>query len=271
MPTNSTEGSWRLRSEVLESAAHATDARAELSDDATRAVLPGVRRFLMEVEEEALLASTSPVLLAAGIPEPFSLTGVLRAWEKYVLTPVSHWFTSRFGSRLSNEHLARVMERVGKSSIPNSIYRDARQALLDAFNNKWSRAQLQEALTEAIAPTSGRIRDTAERVVRTEVTAFFNYEVLNELKRRGFAAKRWVSHHDDRVRPSHLEANGQTVPLEAAFTVGGHQLQIPGDPTAPIGETASCRCVLYGQKDSGAIVPGGWLNRTDTMPTKGDG
>lgn len=255
MPTTET---WVLRPEVLESPAYATAARAELEDEATATVLPELRRFLMEVEQEALLASTSPVLLAAGIPEPFSLARVLRSWGERVVRPVLDWFTTRLGG-VEDEFLSGVLARVGESAIPRDIYRDVRSALLKAHEQSWSRTRLREELEAATAPTTAAVRATAERVVRTEVTTYFNHEVLNELKRRGFVGKCWVSYHDDRVRPTHLEANGQTVPLEAAFTVGGSRMQVPGDPAAPIGETANCRCVIYGQKDTGALVPGGWL------------
>lgn len=56
--------------------------------------------------------------------------------------------------------------------------------------------------------------------------------------------KTWVSMEDERVRPTHAAAHGQTVALGEKFTVGGSKMDRPGDITAPIGEWANCRCLL---------------------------
>lgn len=52
----------------------------------------------------------------------------------------------------------------------------------------------------------------------------------------------WRTMRDERVRPSHRRAHGQTRVGSNAFRVGGWPLQYPGDLTAPIEETANCRC-----------------------------
>jgi Phage Mu protein F like protein len=56
--------------------------------------------------------------------------------------------------------------------------------------------------------------------------------------------KVWLNAHDARVRPSHVEANGQKVPMESPFRVGGHELMYPGDPQAPAQEVIHCRCTF---------------------------
>lgn len=60
--------------------------------------------------------------------------------------------------------------------------------------------------------------------------------------------KEWVSRHDDKVRPTHLAADGQTVKTRSTFTVGGEPMRYPGDRNAAIGETANCRCVMIGKR-----------------------
>ncbi len=56
--------------------------------------------------------------------------------------------------------------------------------------------------------------------------------------------KEWVSVADNLVRPAHLAADGQKVPLSQPFIVGGQALMIPGDATlgASAGNVINCRC-----------------------------
>lgn len=57
--------------------------------------------------------------------------------------------------------------------------------------------------------------------------------------------KTWRAHFDDRTRPAHLHANGQTVPVTETFLVDGESLMFPGDPTsASPGNTFNCRCSI---------------------------
>lgn len=56
--------------------------------------------------------------------------------------------------------------------------------------------------------------------------------------------KTWVSMHDSRVRTSHRELDGHTVPFGEGFKVAGTELRFPGDPLAPPEQTIGCRCRL---------------------------
>lgn len=54
--------------------------------------------------------------------------------------------------------------------------------------------------------------------------------------------KEWNAEEDERTRPSHAKANGQTVKADRKFRVGKSMMEAPGDPSAPIGERINCRC-----------------------------
>lgn len=57
--------------------------------------------------------------------------------------------------------------------------------------------------------------------------------------------KVWHTRRDSKVRSSHATLNGKRLPIEQAFTTGaGNSLDHPGDPDAPLSETAGCRCRL---------------------------
>lgn len=58
----------------------------------------------------------------------------------------------------------------------------------------------------------------------------------------------WVTAHDDRVRDSHAEMDGQTQPWDTAFISGlGNKLMYPGDGSAPAEDVINCRCVVTRQ------------------------
>jgi len=56
------------------------------------------------------------------------------------------------------------------------------------------------------------------------------------------ATKVWGTAGDDHVRPDHQDAEGQEVPINATFSVGGEDLLYPGDPDGSDEQTAGCRC-----------------------------
>jgi len=60
----------------------------------------------------------------------------------------------------------------------------------------------------------------------------------------GVIGEQWITGQDGRQRDSHDAAHGQVVAVDQSFEVGGSYLSHPGDPTAPVGELANCRCVV---------------------------
>lgn len=56
--------------------------------------------------------------------------------------------------------------------------------------------------------------------------------------------KTWLASADERTRPDHADADGQTVRLDEQFVVGGVAMDAPGDPAAPADEVVGCRCTL---------------------------
>jgi hypothetical protein len=70
------------------------------------------------------------------------------------------------------------------------------------------------------------------------------YGDLLEALESGATTKTWHTERDKRVRPTHREAENQTVSIFEPFIVGGWELMFPGDATlgAPDEELCSCRC-----------------------------
>jgi hypothetical protein len=100
----------------------------------------------------------------------------------------------------------------------------------------------------------GRVR----RIVRTEMNRAINYGAkLAADKFEYQTQKRWIAVHDNRTRHAHLAADGQTVNQESTYTVGGEQMEFPGDPKASGANTINCRCFseMVAQRDeNGRLV-----------------
>lgn len=75
----------------------------------------------------------------------------------------------------------------------------------------------RDAAARSLAPMPG----TSARIVRT-----------------------WVSQLDERVRESHREVAGSTLPVGERFEVDGFPLRYPGDPFGPPAVSRNCRCRL---------------------------
>lgn len=86
--------------------------------------------------------------------------------------------------------------------------------------------------------------DKADLVAGTETQAAVNAGTFAALQVAPPAALRWVTERDERVRPTHVTADTDTVPFGELFTVGGSPARFPGDPNLPAKERFNCRCHL---------------------------
>jgi hypothetical protein len=87
-------------------------------------------------------------------------------------------------------------------------------------------------------------RNRVKRDVRTAYTGYHGLLAEAYFQARGIRRMRWVTRHDDRVRPTHAAADGQVVDTGTVFVVGNALLPYPGAKTGPIEEWISCRCVV---------------------------
>jgi len=88
-------------------------------------------------------------------------------------------------------------------------------------------------------------KDRAMEIALNETNWIYNNENHKELVKKGQLTHTWLSKQDERVRDSHVRADGQTVPIDEPFTVNGYKMMFPSDDSlgAPASETLNCRCV----------------------------
>lgn len=153
------------------------------------------------------------------------------------------------------------------------IYRGVIQ---EAMNEGWSVPQTARAIRTSVQRMAGH-RATA--LARTDLIGLANagnHRAALETtanRERGTTFKSWLATFDDRTRPEHAQASGQTVPINETFTVGGEGLEYPGDPGGSAAMVMNCRCTaIYQDSVEGApaiLASGETLESDDeeaTMP-----
>lgn len=95
--------------------------------------------------------------------------------------------------------------------------------------------------------TEAKLSDIV-RIARTQTTRLENLARIDAYKvgdKLGYEmVKTWVAVGDNRTRPAHKHADGQTVPIDEPFIVDGEKLMYPGDKNGSAGNVINCRCTM---------------------------
>ena len=91
--------------------------------------------------------------------------------------------------------------------------------------------------------------DRAEGVAENQTNGVANCEEFFDADANGATTKTWRTMLDNKVRDTHQEMEGVTIPAGEVFTVGDSEMLYPGDDSfgADASELANCRCTVeYG-------------------------
>lgn len=123
----------------------------------------------------------------------------------------------------------------------------------DIFNtdNRYTQKHLSLIVPEVVSTTLKNINDAyylsderAKIIAVNDVNSICNNELEEKAIKSGFKYKIWETMKDDKVRHTHIMADGQRVPIDGMFTVGMSEMRFPmdtenGNPE----EIINCRCV----------------------------
>lgn len=123
----------------------------------------------------------------------------------------------------------------------------AREAAKRADPRVVALREVANSATSRIDAMQNVWRTRGELIARTETNSAMNFGALQALRDEGADSKTWLATvPSPRTRPTHAAADGQTVPIDQPFSVGGNAMQMPGDPSAPPSEVCNCRCTVIG-------------------------
>ena len=144
------------------------------------------------------------------------------------------------------------------SGMPEVIYRDLVKKLSTATQEGASQFDRNLIVREFLDMDSEggfeKWNTRAARIARTETHRIINAGGMQaaraEQQISGEAIRKaWVCTWDSRTRDDHFRADGQVVPLNSKFLIGGYEADYPGDPNLPAHLSVNCRCayVLLGE------------------------
>lgn len=143
---------------------------------------------------------------------------------------------------LSQNLLDLAAQRTG-TRLAQTVQPIIRESVLASYADGLSVADAAAAIREKVADVAPW---QARMLARTDLNSLANGGSVMAASMAGLEFKQWLTAEDDRVRETHMEADGQVVPIDQQFDVGGESLDYPGDPAGSDEEVCNCRCtVLY--------------------------
>jgi len=143
-------------------------------------------------------------------------------------------------NQATQEYLAGA--KINLKNVGSELEQQIRETIQSGIDDGLS----VDELAANIRSVSDFTHSRANTIARTEVVRASNAGSFTQalLLTESGDLKEWVATEDSRTREDHVHADGQRVPVNAMFSVGGWAMAYPGDDTAPAGETVNCRCTV---------------------------
>ena len=144
--------------------------------------------------------------------------------------------TQPFVQEIVVAHIAEIEEYGGLARL------HVEETLIEAFRDG---ASIDKAAAKLVA--GNMTPRAAELVARTEMVSAGNGAAM--VGARAVAGPRdrkiWLATPDRKTRPEHEDADGQEVPLDQPFLVGGEEADYPCHSSLSLNMRCNCRCSWY--------------------------
>ncbi len=159
------------------------------------------------------------------------LTKIVKAKKTTVIDEVVVDWTNKF--------LAEKVQGVGRT-----LAKEVKRIISGGVNDGLTIPEISKQLNDTLL---SKTPYEAMRIARTEVHGAAMAGMDAGAAATGLELKKqWLAAEDDRTRPAHADADGQTVGMNESFNVDGEALRFPGDPYGSAENVIQCRCTtLY--------------------------
>lgn len=106
--------------------------------------------------------------------------------------------------------------------------------------------------------------DRAMAIGENEANSILNYSELQKAIDKGYTTKTWVTERDNRVRKTHKEVDGVTIPIKEYFIVGNGVMLAPHDEYNNPDECVNCRCSLKFGNDTNNLSKETYTHREES-------
>lgn len=196
-------------------------------------------------------------------PDPDAIFGMMPSWiaavdritTENVRPLLGQAYETLLGSGFRFEqrpavsaYLAEVHNRMVR--VPDEVFDLVSRQVSQAVNLGESIPEISARVDSTLSTTATeRWPNRATVTARTETIGALNagrrdaFQAVVEETGRPFE-KVWLATIDSATRETHADADGQRVPVDQPFVVGGFELDFPGDPGGPPEEVIQCRCTM---------------------------
>jgi hypothetical protein len=235
-----------------------------------RSLIIDLRAFFRDIAEEFQAEYIRTSTIISLLPFLSDMTGILRKAYRRTIRRFTNNIREDIDieipdeindeiERLNSEYVqthsidqARIIVNTTETQLENSVIRTvgaaagagiilnnrqiARQSSRDFINRSIPRSNTIAA-TE-IQNASGQAKYNESFTFKNRELTLVGTTLIAPLKRR------WVTEGDEKVRMSHVFADGQTVEMDGIFIVQGQRLRFPGDTAlgATSDNVVNCRC-----------------------------
>ena len=232
------------------------------------AILAAASAYLTDVVTGWLDVIRPAVFPAAGIIDPYGVLSGTAQW----IAGIRRWMATQLGPRLL-EPLLRLFGPRGRvffdqgpfvtnyaqqvenllSNVPDQVFRNIREIVQQAADNGVPVPETAAVIRgELLNAGAAMWTNRAETIARTELrraqmgglhNAYSTYAEDQGIE----LIKQWLDSDDTRVRPAHVDTDGQRRRIDLPFAVGvdggpKFPAMYPLDPGLPANLSINCRC-----------------------------